>query len=250
MSTTVIRRQSVRRSGVNFAQELQALTTEVQEIEEKQSFKIAVVGNRNSGKSCIVQQYCMNQFVSDHEETIEDVYDKVSEITLKSDLLQTKNGGKKITCTLKIGDTGDKTILNEFSKELISQCSGILLVFSVTDQDSYSALMDFYDQIQQMRQSTPVVVVANKCDLHAEISDVAIQMVAAACNAPFIKVSAATRTNIDEAFEELINEILVRQYIAVPLGLDGIGSPSDEGTDVKKKRNTLSQRLSRVFKKN
>jgi small GTP-binding protein len=242
--TSVLRRLSTRVTS-NSLSELQA---EKQEIAENHDFKIGLVGFSNSGKSCIVQQFCMNQFATGHEETIEDTYNRKVRVELKSDLLYTPGGGKHVLVNLQISDTGKRTTLNEISADTIAKCNGILLVFAVTSQESYAALMDFYDDVQRMQPGIAVVVVANKCDENQEISDTAIGMVAAACNAPFIKVSASKRNNIDECFAELVNEILMKQFVA-PVGLEHLQMGMEDGTDVKKKRNTLSHRLSRVFKK-
>ncbi len=238
-------RISLRRSGLGKVES----PDEKIEIKEMQEFKIAVVGFSKSGKSAICQQYCMNQFITEHDETIEDTYNKKSQVTLKHDLLITPGGGKQIICTLNISDTcGKIATLNDISESVIGQCNGILLVMAVSSKESYDSLLTFYDDVQRMQPGVAVVVCANKTDECHDISDTALNMIATACAAPLVKTSAKNRSGIDEAFEELINEILNKQHVSFA-GLEHL-QHLDGGTDTpKKKRDTLSARLSRVFKK-
>ena len=122
---------------------------------------------------------------------------------------------------------------------------GFLLVYSITSRNSFEEISTFHQQILRVKDkdSFPVIVVANKCDLeyerqvgmngmllrfpfpylcrllfgpcekssrtdsnvHPEGRDLAKHF-----NCKFIETSAKQRINVDEAFSNLVREI--RKY--------------------------------------
>ena len=89
---------------------------------------------------------------------------------------------------------------------------GFLLVYSITDDDTYEALEAIHQQIMRVHQNpnVPVLVVANKSDLE---DDRAVQVsegqqLAKKFNAQFIEISAKRNERVDEAFETLLRSIL------------------------------------------
>jgi small GTP-binding protein len=251
-STRLSARISERRSGFKLNNKIELLQ-EKQEINNDQSFKIAIVGNSKAGKTCIAQQFYGDIFINDHEETIEDMYGKKFEVALKNDLIVTYSGDHTINCNLQIVDTqGRRAALTYVSEDSISQCHGVMLVLSVTDMESYTTLMDFYDDVQRMQPGITTILVATKCDAASDqivVSDKEINLAAAAIGAPVIKVSSATKHNIDECFELLVNEILIKKYLTVPTGLEHLIGSNLEGKRSLSSRlsQRLSKRLSRKF---
>jgi GTPase KRas protein len=108
---------------------------------------------------------------------------------------------------------------------------GFLLVYSITSRNSFEEISTFHQQILRVKDkdSFPVIVVANKCDLEyerqvgmngtppclppggglitfpSEGRDLAKHF---GCR--FIETSAKQRINVDEAFSNLVREI--RKY--------------------------------------
>ncbi|KAL0487418.1 Ras-related protein Rap [Acrasis kona] len=213
------------------------------ELPEVLNLKLTVVGPSMSGKSCVTQQFCLGQYVQEHEETIEDVFNKKCEINIEHPAHRTVTSKRSVVCNLELIDTcGNIDTMNNMSRESISNSDGVLIVFSVGDNDSYSAVMTYYDEVQKIKPLVPTVVCANKIDDKVLISDTAIMVVAGACGkVPFIKTSAVARVGIDECFSKLVNEVLDRNYLCM------MDSTTSEETVAARK--SISQRLSRVFKK-
>ena len=114
---------------------------------------------------------------------------------------------------------------------------GFLLVYSITSRNSFEEISTFHQQILRVKDkdSFPVIVVANKCDLEFErqvgmngtsISTLSLTTVgnmslitphdaegrdlAKHFGCRFIETSAKQRINVDEAFSNLVREI--RKY--------------------------------------
>lgn len=111
---------------------------------------------------------------------------------------------------------------------------GFLLVYSITSRNSFEEISTFHQQILRVkdRDSFPVIVVANKCDLEYErqvgmngmsrsplvLASYILYWAASAegrdlakhFNCKFIETSAKQRINVDEAFSNLVREI--RKY--------------------------------------
>jgi GTPase KRas protein len=116
---------------------------------------------------------------------------------------------------------------------------GFLLVYSITSRNSFEEISTFHQQILRVKDkdSFPVILVANKCDLEYErqvgmngesalISNVRTlyqllsfsegRDLAKHLGCKFIETSAKQRINVDEAFSNLVREI--RKYNKVSLG--------------------------------
>ncbi len=116
---------------------------------------------------------------------------------------------------------------------------GFLLVYSITSRNSFEEISTFHQQILRVKDkdSFPVIVVANKCDLEYERQ---VGMNGTSLSQPravgpklcisflsegrdlakhfgcrFIETSAKQRINVDEAFSNLVREI--RKYNKVSL---------------------------------
>ncbi|KZV91437.1 ras-domain-containing protein [Exidia glandulosa HHB12029] len=91
---------------------------------------------------------------------------------------------------------------------------GFLLVYSITSRSSFEEVPRFHQQILRVtdKDSLPIIVVGNKCDLEYErqVGETEGRDLAKQCNCNFIETSAKQRINVDEAFASLVREI--RRY--------------------------------------
>ena len=108
---------------------------------------------------------------------------------------------------------------------------GFLLVYSITSRQSFEEIQQFQQQILRVkdRDYFPIIIVGNKCDLEAERevtkqgalftskernteADKTIEgeALARSMSCKFIETSAKTRTNVDNAFYDIVREI--RRY--------------------------------------
>jgi GTPase KRas protein len=88
---------------------------------------------------------------------------------------------------------------------------GFLLVYSVTSRASFDELREFHKQILRVkdRDTFPMILVANKCDLAADRS-VSVEegrALARDLQCRYVETSARLRVNVDEAFHFLVRTI-------------------------------------------
>jgi Ras-related protein Ral-A len=85
---------------------------------------------------------------------------------------------------------------------------GFLCVFSVTDRASFETAKEIREQVARVhdREPAPMILVGNKTDLAGAraVSAAEATALAAAWGAPYLETSAKTRTNVDQAFLNLV----------------------------------------------
>jgi len=90
------------------------------------------------------------------------------------------------------------------------------LVYSVTSRSSYDEIESFRDQIIRTKDldDVPFVICGNKCDLEheREVTTSEAKDLGKLWGVPTIEASAFTRTNVDEAFFQLVREIRKQQF--------------------------------------
>eukprot|EP00834_Sanchytrium_tribonematis_P006930 NODE_562_length_5998_cov_1.109849.p4 type:complete len:158 gc:universal NODE_562_length_5998_cov_1.109849:1655-1182(-) len=115
--------------------------------------RIAILGSSSVGKSSLTIQYVDGVFSDNYQPTINASYSKL--IKYKSKSFQ-----------LEIHDTAG---IDEYSliNTQFANIHGVILVYSITSQQSFKMLQVIRDKILQMTglESIPIVIVGNKCDL-------------------------------------------------------------------------------------
>lgn len=113
----------------------------------------------------------------------------------------------------------------------VKWADGFLLIYSVTDRNSFSLLHDFQNLLIRLRTSdeaTPIVLVANKTDCPPFARKVAVeegQTLAQRYDRPLHEISVADSPDgVIESMESLIGQIK-REYVKVKAGLTNQRSP-------------------------
>lgn len=155
-----------------------------------ESFKIVVLGGTGVGKSSFIFQFVQEVYVEDYDPTIEDVY-------IKNVIIDEK------TSQLEILDTVDSEMLNLY----IQSIDGILLLYSITDFNSYNYCLNIYNQFLQIEALTkPMILVGTKCDLQKErvVSTIkGVNLAEKLGNCLFMETSSKENMNVKETFYEL-----------------------------------------------
>ena len=118
------------------------------------TYKLVVVGDGGVGKSALTIQFFQKLFVTDYDPTIEDSYIQHTEVDQK-------------WCVLDVLDTAGQEEFSAMREQYMRKGDGFLLVYSVTDKQSFENIRHFYTQILRVkdRDSYPMLLVANKVDL-------------------------------------------------------------------------------------
>ncbi|CAG0896269.1 unnamed protein product [Cyprideis torosa] len=140
-------------------------------------------------------------FVSDYDPTIEDSYTK--QLRIDDQLAK-----------LDILDTAGQEEFSAMREQYMRSGEGFVLVFSVTDRNSFDEVYKFHRQILRVkdRDEFPMILVGNKADLEHQrvVSSVEIQQMASQLKIPYIECSAKHKINIDQIFHELVR--IIRKF--------------------------------------
>eukprot|EP01059_Diplonema_ambulator_P017804 TRINITY_DN298_c1_g2_i1.p1 TRINITY_DN298_c1_g2~~TRINITY_DN298_c1_g2_i1.p1 ORF type:complete len:507 (+),score=88.57 TRINITY_DN298_c1_g2_i1:355-1875(+) len=163
-------------------------------------YRIAVIGAGNVGKSAISVRYIQATFVPHYDPNICDTYKKQDKVDSK-------------ICFLEVVDMAGQEEYASLRSQYYRKSDGLLAVYSITDPSSLEELKAQYAEVLQERDATsvPMVLIGNKCDVaDAErmvTREDGFKIAAGFGDVPFFETSAKEKTNIAEAFHQLVREI-------------------------------------------
>ncbi|ABN65658.1 predicted protein, partial [Scheffersomyces stipitis CBS 6054] len=168
-------------------------------------YKVVVLGAGGVGKSSITVQFVQGVYVESYDPTIEDSYRKQIEIDGRA-------------CDLEILDTAGVAQFTAMRELYIKSGKGFLLVYSVTDENSLKELLTLREQVLRIKDTdnVPMVLVGNKCDLEEDrvlSIDVGVKVSQDWGLVPFYETSAMYKTNVDEAFIDVVRQIMRKEAV-------------------------------------
>ncbi|CDS41840.1 ras protein m ras [Echinococcus multilocularis] len=183
-----------------------AMTQIPNDISAIPKFKVVVVGDGGVGKSALTIQYFQHMFLEDHNPTIEDSY-----------LQNVEVDGE--WCVLDVLDTAGQDEFSAMREQYMRKGHGFIIVYSVTDQQSFRQVRRFYTQILRARDrdSYPMILAANKIDLVQQrvVTPEEGQTLARELGVQYIETSAKNPpVNVDLIFHDLIR--IIRKQPASP----------------------------------
>jgi len=148
-------------------------------------------------------QFVQGVYVESYDPTIEDSYRKQIEIDGRA-------------CDLEILDTAGVAQFTAMRELYIKSGKGFLLVYSVTDENSLKELLALREQVLRIKDSdnVPMVLIGNKCDLDQDrvlSIDDGIKVSQDWGLVPFYETSAMYKTNVDEAFIDVVRQIMRKE---------------------------------------
>jgi len=169
----------------------------------KTEYKLTVLGSGGVGKTAFTIQMCSSHFVEYYDPTIESSYRRQVVID-------------DIACVLDVLDTAGQEEYSALRSQWIRGGEGFLILYSITQRTSFDEVEGFRRQIFQVKdvdasEAPPIVLVGNKADLtkDRDVSTQEGQHLAQQWGCPFFEASAKTRSNVDEAFFEVVRKIRV-----------------------------------------
>lgn len=162
--------------------------------------KVLVLGDSNVGKTNFITQYTEKKFDENYVSTLG--------IDFKTKNIQLNNK----TIKLQIWDSVGQEKYMSINRNLFMKVQGILLIYDITDLNSFEHLDNWMKRIKEVNEFMPLILVANKCDLQDErvISKDEGNDYAIRNKITFIEASAYKDINVDLAFKKLCEEIMRR----------------------------------------
>ncbi|XP_055377564.1 ras-related protein Rab-8A [Condylostylus longicornis] len=163
------------------------------------TYKVLVLGDSNVGKTCIVHRYC--------DEKYYDTYISTIGIDFKQKLINLDG----VPIKLQIWDTAGQERFRTLTTAYYRGAMGILLMYDVTNLESYNNLSYWLRNIQENASPDVVKVLAgNKCECTASqrmVDKDKGEKIAETFDMPFFEVSCKQNINIEEVFITLARKI-------------------------------------------
>ena len=107
------------------------------------------------------------------------------------------------------------SVINPYYKK----SDGILLVFDITQESSFIALNDWITIIKEKAPQANIILVGQKCDLFERvISEEKITELTEEFGIEYFETSAKNDYNINELFDNLIQQCMCNNYEAPDIG--------------------------------
>ncbi len=185
-----------KRPGSGGSKLVRKMSEESSALSRKVIYKIAVLGESSVGKSAITCRYVFKKFIREYTSTIEDFYTKRS--VIDSEMVE-----------LDIIDTAGMEEFRVVRDAMIKDREGFLMIFDVTQYESFERVEYFYNLIKMyhlISDDVPCVLVGNKIDKEKDrvVTKEQAEKLAAQYNSVYVECSALSGERIDDAFSELV----------------------------------------------
>ena len=166
---------------------------------ESLKFKLIVVGDQNTGKSCILNRFANEIFEENYQATIGlDFLNKIVNIN-----------GQKVHLVLY--DTKKKKKFRSLIPMYIREAQIILLIYDITSKESFESIPKWFSDVLNVKNDEAIfALVGNKIDLNDKrvVSYEEGKKLANEKNIIFEEVSAKDGQNFNELFNnKLFNEL-------------------------------------------
>ena len=164
-------------------------------------YKIIIIGDSNVGKSNILSRYTKDQFQGNSKATVG--------VELGTKFVKIEGVGAK----LQIWDTAGQERYRSLTSSYYKGCHGCFIVYDITNEASFQSISTWYEQaVKEAGKDISIILVGNKCDLESErkVSKEQGEEKARSMNASFFETSALSKVNIDDIFNEIVNNIFQR----------------------------------------
>eukprot|EP01119_Soliformovum_irregulare_P005414 TRINITY_DN17174_c0_g1_i1.p1 TRINITY_DN17174_c0_g1~~TRINITY_DN17174_c0_g1_i1.p1 ORF type:complete len:210 (+),score=31.21 TRINITY_DN17174_c0_g1_i1:41-670(+) len=168
--------------------------------------KIGIVGETGVGKTCCLVRWIEDDFIEANDKYTIGVDYKYKSVTSKE--------GNHVR--LQVHDTAGQERFRTVTETFYRGSHGIVLVYNICDPDSFANLGRWYDEIRgYTSQNTVVVLLGNKTDLDSKraINYADAKAFADERKISYWETSAKAGTNLDEAFMDLVEQILKSRYV-------------------------------------
>ena len=169
--------------------------------------KLVIIGDSGVGKSNFLFKYTEGQFSELHVATVGFDY--------KSKIVTLPESKKKVK--LQIWDTAGQEKYMSINKNLFQRVQGIILMYDITQRETFERLNIWLNIIKQMTNDIPIILVGNKLDEENNPETGRIveynegKAFAKENEFPFLEASGLNGTNVEKVFNT-ISELII-QYL-------------------------------------
>lgn len=161
-------------------------------------FKILIIGNSSVGKTSFLFRYADDSFTSAFVSTV-GIDFKVKTVIRREKRMK-----------LQIWDTAGQERYRTITTAYYRGAMGFILMYDVTNEDSFSSVQDWVTQIKTYSwDNAQVILVGNKSDMQAErvVTYDRGKQLADQLGLEFFETSAKENINVKDVFERLVDII-------------------------------------------
>ncbi|KAJ6510555.1 ras-domain-containing protein [Mycena sanguinolenta] len=163
--------------------------------------KLLLIGNSSVGKSSLLLRFSDEQWLPEDESSATIGVDfRVHKMEVK---------GKKVK--LSIWDTAGQERFRTITSSYYRGAQGIILVYDVSNRDSFDALPRWYSELETYVSDKVVkILVGNKVDkeFSRQVPTSEAEAFAKRMDSLFVEASAKTSVGVKEAFTEVVERIM------------------------------------------
>ncbi|XP_014253489.1 ras-related and estrogen-regulated growth inhibitor-like protein [Cimex lectularius] len=165
--------------------------------------RIVVLGMISVGKSALTVRYLTRRYIGEYRSNTDLLYRQT--VTINNSPVE-----------VEIIDVSGETRDSSFPVEQVQWADGCVIVYSITDKQSFQYAVESLENLQKLRSvsSVPVTLLGNKADLAhlREVTEDEGRSAALRNGCQFYEVSVAENSaDLYQAFESLLNETRCQQ---------------------------------------
>ena len=129
---------------------------EPKEVEPEYFIKLLLLGDISVGKSSFIYRF---------------IYDKFNPVEMPSSKLDLQSSDiivSKNKIRVQLWDTVGQEKFRSITQSLISKMQGIVLMFDLTNKETYDNIKTWIELIREQSKKLPIIIIGNKCDLEEE----------------------------------------------------------------------------------
>jgi small GTP-binding protein len=162
--------------------------------------KCALLGDFGSGKSSLYQRLVRGTYTDDEDDGEDYDFEKI-DVTVDGRV-----------ATVQLWDTAGMEEHSAIEGSYFRGLLGFLLVFDVSNLKSFQRIEYWRKQVDVFAaDGVQLVLVGHKCDIpgkHRVVDEYQGKTLSAKLNCPYLEVSAKSNTNVQEALQTLVRNIL------------------------------------------
>jgi small GTP-binding protein len=162
-------------------------------------FKLIIIGDTNTGKSCLLQRFADDSYNNDFISTI-GVDFKVKTITINDKMIKTQ-----------IWDTAGQDRFRSITNSYYRGVHGIIISYDITNKQSFVNIERWMRNVKDFVSDNAVkILIGTKSDLEEKrkVSKKELEDLANELDMKYIETSAKDNKNVDELFIIICKEIL------------------------------------------
>ena len=161
-------------------------------------FKVVLVGDSFVGKTNIMSKYLKNEFHEDSKATVGVEFGS-RQFNIEGHVVKAQ-----------IWDTAGQERYKAITSAYYKGAKGAFVVYDITRKESFENVSKWAEQLKSTAdKNLTIIIVGNKTDLEdqRQVTSEEGQNKANSLESAFIETSAASGSNLDKAFEMMINEV-------------------------------------------